>query len=80
MDATKLQPLETPNDRYKTSQQFGLQIPNETTTNIGSRSNRHGMHPVLGLLEFKSFRAAKSLGFVDTTEIMTVSCGLDRYA
>lgn len=61
MDATRLQPLETPNDRCRTSQQFGLQIPDETTTNIGSRSNRHEMHPVLGLL--KLFRAAKSLGF-----------------
>lgn len=84
MDATKLQPSETPNDRCKTSQQFGLRIPNETTTNIGSRLNRHGMHPVLGLLEFvqrrEIARPLKSLGFVDTTEIMTVISELDRYA
>lgn len=70
MDATRLQPLETPNDRCKTSQQLGLQIPDETTTNIGSRSNRYGMHTVLGLLEL--LRAARSLGF----EIARL-CGYD---
>lgn len=74
MDATKLQPLETSNGRYRTSQQPGLQNANQGTSSVGSRSNRHGMQPVLGLLSVAGglVTTLETSMFADATTTMTV--------